>query len=428
MIPTDLEAALEQIAAKDNSINAFRRIDSDTARAHVANVSESAPLAGVPFAVKELFDVAGHTTLAGSIIEEGRPPAEQDATVVARCRDAGAVLVGTTNMDEYAFGFTTENTHRGPTRNPHDLERIAGGSSGGSAAAVASGMVPVAFGSDTNGSIRVPAALCGVYGHKPTFGRVSRAGARLFSPSLDHVGPFAADPALLAAVDRVVVGVDARDPMTHRVSRVPSWPSTGPRVARLGGWFDGPAETGAHRAVDEVAAALGATEGVVLEGAGRSCSAAMILTAVEAAALHLGDLRVRPADFDPMTRDRFLAGALVPASAHIQARRWRQHFRAVVAEALVDYDVLLAPGVPVAAPPIGTATVSINGEELPLRPLLGRFTQPISFAGLPVVSVPVPGTALPYGAQLIGAPHSDEALLDLACELHAKGVTGCPSP
>ena len=212
MIPTDLEAALEQIAAKDNSINAFRRIDSDSARAHVANVSESAPLAGVPFAVKELFDVAGHTTLAGSIIEEGRPPAEQDATVVARCRDAGAVLVGTTNMDEYAFGFTTENTHRGPTRNPHDLERIAGGSSGGSAAAVAYGKVPVAFGYDTNGSIRVPAALCGVYGHKPTFGRVSRAGARLFSPSLDHVGPFAADPALLAAVDRVVVGLlDRRD-------------------------------------------------------------------------------------------------------------------------------------------------------------------------------------------------------------------------
>jgi len=154
------------------------------------------PLAGVPYAVKNLFDVQGLTTLAGSRINRDRPPAKQDAVLVARMRAAGAVLLGALNMDEYAYGFTTENTHYGPTRNPHDPSRTAGGSSGGSAAAVAAGLVPIALGSDTNGSIRVPSSLCGIFGLKPTYGRLSRSGTYPFVASLDHLGPFARSAAI----------------------------------------------------------------------------------------------------------------------------------------------------------------------------------------------------------------------------------------
>ena len=165
--------ALERIEADDERFNCFTAVYRDQALA-AANVS--GPLAGVPFAVKDLYDVAGRTTRAGSKIYADNPPAARDATAIARLKAAGAVLVGATNMDEFAFGFTTENPHNGPTRNPRDPARSAGGSSGGSAAAVAAGMVPLALGSDTNGSVRVPAALCGVYGLKPTYGRLSRAG------------------------------------------------------------------------------------------------------------------------------------------------------------------------------------------------------------------------------------------------------------
>ena len=184
-------AALDRIAKRDPTLNCFTTLLGDRALAEaeridrvIAGGGDAGPLAGVPFAVKNLFDVAGVTTLAGSRINRERPPAERDAAAVAALRRAGAVLVGCLNMDEYAFGFTTENAHYGPTHNPHDPTRIAGGSSGGSAAAVAAGLVPLSLGSDTNGSIRVPASLCGVFGLKPTYGRVSRAGVVLFAGSL----------------------------------------------------------------------------------------------------------------------------------------------------------------------------------------------------------------------------------------------------
>src|SRR5512138_63716 len=175
--------ALDRIAQRNAALNAFTHVlqeqalaDAEAIDRRVASAQDPGPLAGVPFAAKNLFDIAGITTLAGSKIHANRPAAARDATAVARLRAAGAILVGALNMDEYAYGFTTENTHYGATRNPHDLSRIAGGSSGGSAAAVAGGLVPLALGTDTNGSIRVPAALCGVFALKPTFGRVSRAG------------------------------------------------------------------------------------------------------------------------------------------------------------------------------------------------------------------------------------------------------------
>ena len=214
------ERTLARIAARDPAINAFTRVlteqalaDADRVDATIAAGRDPGPLAGMPFAVKNLFDVAGLTTLAGSRINASRPPAARDAFAVAAIQRAGGVLVGALNMDEYAYGFTTENSHYGPTRNPHDPTRVAGGSSGGSGAAVGAGLVPLALGSDTNGSIRVPAALCGVFGLKPTYGRLSRTGSALFAASLDHVGPLGRSVRDVAATYDVMQGSDPRPPM-----------------------------------------------------------------------------------------------------------------------------------------------------------------------------------------------------------------------
>src|SRR5436190_20263473 len=214
--------ALERIARRNAALNAFTAVlgeraqaDADAIDRRLAAGDDPGPLAGVPFAAKNLFDVAGLATLAGSKINAGHPPATRDAAAVARLRAAGAVLLGALNMDEYAYGFSSENTHFGPTRNPRDPARMAGGSSGGSGAAVAAGQVPLTLGSDTNGSIRVPASLCGVWGMKPTFGRLSRRGSYPFVHSIDHLGPLADSVEGLALSYDAMQGADPLDPGCH---------------------------------------------------------------------------------------------------------------------------------------------------------------------------------------------------------------------
>ena len=217
-----LEACIARIEATDGQVNAFTGKSYARARAEAADIDARrargealGPLAGVPYAVKNLFDIEGEVTLAGSKVNRGHTPASADAFLVQRMRAAGAVLVGSLNMDEYAYGFTTENTHYGPCHNPHDLTRIAGGSSGGSGAAVAAGQVPVTLGSDTNGSIRVPSSLCGVWGLKPTFGRLSRRGSYPFVHSVDHLGPFADSVERLAATYDALQSPDPLDAGCH---------------------------------------------------------------------------------------------------------------------------------------------------------------------------------------------------------------------
>jgi len=214
-----VEERLADIAARDPRFNAFTEVTAARARAEAAAVDakvaagqDPGPMAGVPVAVKNLFDLQGLTTLAGAKIERDSPPAARDAFLVRRMQAAGAVMLGALNMDEYAYGFTTENAHFGPCHNPHDLTRIAGGSSGGSAAAVAGGLVPITLGSDTNGSIRVPASLCGIWGLKPTYGRLSRSGGFLFAASFDHLGPFSRELADLALAYNTLQGEDPEDP------------------------------------------------------------------------------------------------------------------------------------------------------------------------------------------------------------------------
>ncbi|WP_425260072.1 AtzE family amidohydrolase [Rubrivivax sp. RP6-9] len=432
-------AALARVASTDARVNAFTAVTRERALAEARAVDariaagEVLPLAGVPFAVKNLFDVQGLVTLAGSKIERDRPPATADAVLVQRLQAAGAVLVGALNMDEYAYGFTTENSHYGPTRNPHDLARISGGSSGGSAAAVAAGQVPLTLGSDTNGSIRVPASLCGVFGLKPTYGRLSRRGSFPFVGSLDHLGPFARSVRDLALAHDLMQGPDALDPAQAPRPAEPTLPTLelgtqGLRIGMLGGWFQTMAQPEALAAAQTVATALGAGVRVEWPEVARARAAAFLITNAESSALHLPDLQTRPHDFEPLSRERFLAGALLPAAWVQQAQRVRRWFAHQVARSFDDVDVLIAPATPCAAPAIGTEWIDIAGQRLPARASMGLLTQPVSCIGLPVCTVPVWGAhaTLPVGVQLIAAPWREDLVLRVAQALEAAGVVRAP--
>ncbi len=432
-----VEAALRRITALNPVLNAFTTVTADRARARAAALDQSRaagraplPLEGMPFAVKNLIDVAGLPTLAGSRINRERQPARQDATLVRRLETAGAVLVGALNMGEYAYDFTGENVHDGPSRNPHDPARMSGGSSGGSGSAVGGGLVPLALGSDTNGSIRVPASFCGVFGLKPTFGRLSRAGSFPFVASLDHLGPLARTVTDLSRAYDVMQGPDPADPVcvdrpTEPVSELLPRGADGLRIATLGGYFRQGATPQALDAVAAVAAALRADQEIELPEAARARAAAFVITTTEGAALHLDRLRRRAADFDPAVRDRLIAGALVPAPLVGRAQKFRRWFRETVLTLFRQVDILLAPATPCAAPVIGHTTLDLGGEVVPLRPNIGIYTQPISFIGLPVVAVPVQGSGLPVGVQVIAPPWREDLALRVAWQLEFTGFHAC---
>ncbi|MDP8986231.1 MAG: AtzE family amidohydrolase [Pseudomonadota bacterium] len=434
-----IDAAWRRIEADNPRLNLFsatfraralRRADALDAR--IAREPVDLPLAGVPFGAKNLFDVEGVTTIAGSKIHRDRPPARADATLIRHLEAAGAILIGAQHMDEYAYGFTTENAHYGPARNPHDPERMTGGSSGGSAGAVAAGMVPLSLGSDTNGSIRVPAAFCGIYGLKPTFGRLSRAGTLGFAHSLDHMGVFARSARDLACAYDALQGADPDDPAQHPRPIEPCLAKLplgidGLRCARLTGWFEQGVTEEVATAVTLVAQALGANAAVTLKEAQRARAAAFCITAAEAANLHLHDLKSRAADFDPSTRDRLLAGALLPATIIQQAQRFRRWFYEQTLLAFREHDLLLAPAAPVTALTIGSATFMLGSRSVPARPNIGVYTQPISFIGLPVVTVPVhrPGR-MPVGVQIIAPPWREDLALRAAAWLERSAVIRAP--
>ena len=437
--------ALARIAARNPGLNAFTAVTAERALARATAIDDAVaaghrvgPLAGVPFAVKNLFDVAGLPTLAGSRINRDHPPAATDATLVTRLESAGAVLVGALNMGEYAYDFTGENAHDGASRNPHDTARMSGGSSGGSGAAVAGGLVPMALGSDTNGSIRVPASFCGVFGLKPTYGRLPRTGSFPFVSSLDHVGPLARCVTDLALAYDAMQGADPRDPVCADRPADPAFPTLRDgiddlRIVRAGGYFRVGASPEALSALDTVAAALNATTEIELPEAARARAAAYVITASEGGALHLPRLRARPNDFDPDVRDRLLAGALIPAAIVAQAQKFRRWYRDAMLRLFQSVDVILAPATPCVAPLIGQKTFMLDGKETPLRPNIGIFTQPISFIGLPVVAVPValpaatPG-GLPIGVQVIAAPWREAVALRVAHALEARGIVTAPEP
>ncbi len=433
-------AALERIEARDGSLGAFTDVTAERALAKAAAVDAARArgerlggLAGAPFAVKNLFDVKGLRALAGSKINRERPLAETDATLVARLEAAGAVLLGALNMGEYAYDFTGQNAHDGPSRNPHDLAHMTGGSSGGSGAAVAGGLAPIALGSDTNGSIRVPASFCGLFGLKPTYGRLSRAGTFPFVASLDHLGPLARSVTDLALAYDAMLGRDAADPAQADVAPIPAAIGledgiAGLRIARLDGYFARMGEASAFEAVDRIAAALKAGRTAELPDAQTARAAAYLITMVEGATLHLKRLQTRPHDFDPDVRDRLIAGAMLPGVWVQQAQKFRRIFRKQALAVFKDVDILLAPATPCRAPKLGQETFVLDGKELLVRPNIGLFTQPISFIGLPVVAVPVwtKGEKLPIGVQIIAAPWREDLALRVARVLERDGVVSAP--
>ncbi|WP_341911223.1 AtzE family amidohydrolase [Ferrovibrio terrae] len=431
-----LRVSLARIESTNPTLNAFTAVTSERARARAAAIDQArdegkplGPLAGVPFAVKNLFDVAGLATLAGSKINRDHAPAKADAALVQRLEAAGAVLVGALNMGEYAYDFTGENVHYGPSRNPHDPTCMSGGSSGGSGTAVAAGMVPLALGSDTNGSIRVPSSLCGLFGLKPTFGRLSRHGSFPFVADLDHLGPMARSVADLALSYDAMQGPDENDawcaqklsePVTAKIDAG----IDGLRIAVADGYFADQGDAEVHEAVAAFARALNTDRRVTIPEAGRGRAAAYVITTVEGANLHRERLKTRANDFDPAVRDRFLAGLMLPSDWLVQAHRFRRWYQARVAELFREVDIILAPATPRVAPKLGQVMMTLNGVEMPVRANLGLFTQPISAIGLPVVAAPYADRAgkLPIGVQIIAAPWKEELALRVARRLESVGI------
>jgi 1-carboxybiuret hydrolase len=434
------EAALARIAKHDGVLNSFTDVTADRARAKARAVDAAiaagqkvGPLAGVPFAVKNLFDVKGLATRAGSKINRDLAPSSRDATLIERMEAQGAVMVGALNMGEYAYDFTGENIHDGPSRNPHDPTRMSGGSSGGSGSSVGGGLVPIALGSDTNGSIRVPSSFCGIFGLKPTYGRLSRARSFPFVASFDHLGPFARSTVDLALAYDAMQGPDADDAACTTRPAEPVTPLlaqdiSGLRVAIAGGYFQKNVFPEAVEAVARVAKALNATRTVEIPEAARARAAAYVISTTEGASLHLDRLRQRPNDFDPAVRDRLIAGAMVPAPLVDRAQKFRRWYRAQVLELFKTVDVILAPATPCIAPKLGQVNFMLDGVELPVRANIGVHTQPISFIGLPVVAVPVPLEPMPIGVQVIAAPWREDIALRVAHALERMGVAAAPQP
>jgi len=432
-----VENLVQQIQINDAVVNAFTYLSLNRARAEADVLDQMSkdgmplpPLAGIPYAVKNLFDIKGVTTLAGSKVLKKNPPAKDDAVLIQRLSAAGAILLGALNMDEFAYGFTTENTHYGATHNPHKIGYISGGSSGGSAAAVAAGMVPLSLGSDTNGSIRVPASLCGVWGLKPTFGRLPRFGSYSFVDSIDHVGTFAKNVDLLCNSYDCLQGPYAGDPscITTKIEKTSTTLSQGVkdlRIGVLGGYFEQNSGPYARKALELVANALSANEVVNWPNAEMARSAAFVITASEGGTKHINHLRKHYEDLEPLSVDRFMSGLLQPASWYLKALKFRKIYRSQVFDLFKNWDLLLAPCTPVHSHPIGTEWIDINGAQMSARASMGILTQPISFAGCPVVAAPVWPAGehnLPIGIQLIAPPWREDVALRAAKELENKGV------
>ncbi|MGV7196247.1 AtzE family amidohydrolase [Xanthomonas sp. NCPPB 1325] len=415
---TRINQVNDSLCAITRLLPARAAADAARVQAALAGGSDGGALAGVPFVVKDLFDVAGQVTTAGAAVRAHYLPAARDATVVQRLSDAGAVLIGTANMDEFAYGFATVNAHYGTTANPHDHQHLAGGSSGGSAAAVAAGLVPFALGSDTNGSIRVPAALCGVYGLRPTHDALPLDGVFPFVDALDVVGPFATSVADLRLVYEVMRGHALPAATTGKL-----------RIARLGGWFQRNLDPDLDAALAAVLAACNSSASIELPEAERARAAAFVLTAAEGGHRHRSALATHAAQFDPATRDRLLAGLQLPASAVADAHRFAHWFAGAMHALWDDVDVLIAPTTPCVAPRIDQDTIQIDGLPVSARANLGIFTQPLGLAACPVLAAPLPRPGrLPLGVQLIAAPGREDRLFALAAHLERDGLLAFSPP
>ena len=429
-------AALARIEVNNGRVNALTDVLAEraTARAEAVDAAIQAgktlPLAGVPFAAKNLYDLKGLVTRAGSKINRENAPAGADAALIEKLEAAGAICIGAANMDEYAYGFTGENAHDGAVHNPHDLTLMTGGSSGGPAAAVAAGMVPLALGSDTNGSIRVPASLCGLFGLKPTYGRLSRRGTFPFVASFDTMGPLARSVEDVALSYDAMQGYDAADPaMVKRpLEAVSGRLERGYAGLKIAVADELQGEPEVREMMALATKTLETSRRIKLPDVQAARAAAFLITMAEGAAVHAERIRSRPEDFDPAVRDRLLAAALLPAGWIERAQKFRRQFHDRMLDLFGEIDVIIAPSAPMRAPRIGQETAMFGGVEMPIRPNLGMFTQPFSFIGLPVAAIPiaVTGQRMPLGLQAVAAPWREDFALRVARQLEKAGVAKAP--
>jgi aspartyl-tRNA(Asn)/glutamyl-tRNA(Gln) amidotransferase subunit A len=428
-----LESLLCHIQRHQPRINAFLTIDVEGARAGAARAESEilhgryhGPLHGVPVAIKDNIWTAGLRTTAGSKILANFIPVE-DATVIHRLRRAGAVIIGKTNMSEFAYGATNNNQHYGATHNPWHLERTTGGSSGGSAAAVAAGFAFAALGTDTGGSIRIPSALCGVVGLKPTFGRVSCYGTIPLVPSYDHVGPIARSITDTALMLSAVAGPDPLDSATASIS-VPDFARSlrnGNHAFRLGRpreyYYDDVSSdvaSGLEKVTstfERAGAAIREVRLPDLQGASERCTA---FAYAEATTVHrrMGYFPAREQEYGDDVLHRLKLGAEVRAADYVAEEEAKRVLQAEFEAALTDVDAILAPTVPLGATVIGQKTVIIGSREEAVRSALIRLNRPANITGLPSITVPCGFTSegLPMGFQLIGRPFCEAQLLQIA--------------
>ncbi|TDI26059.1 MAG: amidase [Acidobacteria bacterium] len=413
-----VEATLTRIADRDRSLRAFTTVLGDSARVDAEGADREitagryrGPLHGVPVSIKDLIDVVGVPTTAASRVT-GRAPAGSDAPVVARLRAAGAILIGKCNLHEFAFGTTGEDSSFGQTLHPCDPTRSPGGSSGGSAVSVAAGMAFATLGTDTGGSIRIPAAACGLVGLKPTFGEVSCHGVVPLAPSLDHVGPLTRcvrDARIVFHAIRDRQEVESAS--THGAVRTLGCPRPY-FLDRL----DDEVRAVFERALSRLSDADWTVEDTPVQHAHDAATISLHLVLPEAAAMHAATLEQQPQDYTPAVRLRLELGRYVRAEDYVRAQHGRAVLGRAVDAALAGRAALVLPSLAIPAPPLGATTVEVGGETASLRGVMLRLTQLFNATGHPAVSIPcgLTSTGLPCGLQLVGHRHQTDHLLDVA--------------
>jgi aspartyl-tRNA(Asn)/glutamyl-tRNA(Gln) amidotransferase subunit A len=413
------DACLDNIKARNGELRAFITVTADSARAaaqladrELASGHDRGPLHGIPIALKDLIDQAGVPTTAASHVRPLTPVAA-DAIVTARLKAAGAVLVGKTNLHEFALGTTSDDSAFGAVRNPLDTTRSAGGSSGGSAAALVAGMALGAIGTDTGGSIRIPSAACGLVGLKPGFGEVPVDGVVPLSATLDHVGPIARTVADAAAIHGVLARVTLRALQPPSITKV--------RLGRLTGFFEELLQPDVRAAYESALGRLTAAGATITPvSVPHAADAAAIYLHIclpEGAAYHAETLERCPERYTPNVRLRFEMGRYILAEDYVRAMTARQVLEHEVDAALTEVDALVLPTLPIVAPTLGADSVDVGPRREALRPVMLRLTQPFNLSRHPAVALPCATGGLPVSLQVVGKHARTVALIDLCAAL-----------